>query len=226
MYSCSDKACCTYPLLSHRSESLTGPTASNDAFDYNVTCLQLPPACPARTGPLAEPPQTPRRQHAHCPFVFRPIPTSISSKRCRQQADLANQDLYEALLIHQQICRRTTSPTLQLGRVMDELVKRWTILTKFRQLIERDTATISTFIQTYFVIPKVKHIDSTEIYHFFRGGSGGPGPRDISVEEAGGGALGKDPPGENSLKPQPNQETETELQPLCHADDHSFQFNP
>ncbi|CAJ1395151.1 unnamed protein product [Effrenium voratum] len=93
------------------------------------------------------------------------------------------EDLYEALLIHQQICRRTTSPTLQLGRVMDELVKRWTILTKFRQLIERDTATISTFIQTYFVIPKVKHIDSTEIYHFFRGGSGGPGPRDISVEE-------------------------------------------
>ena len=36
---------------------------------------------------------------------------------------------------------------LQLGRSMDDLVKRWMILTKFRQLIERDTATISTFIQ-------------------------------------------------------------------------------
>ena len=64
---------------------------------------------------------------------------------------------------------------------MDELVKRWSILTKFRQLIERDTATIGTFIQTYFLTPRVKYIDSNEIYHFFRGG---PGLRDVTVEEA------------------------------------------
>ncbi|CAE7531890.1 unnamed protein product, partial [Symbiodinium necroappetens] len=90
------------------------------------------------------------------------------------------EDLFEALLIHQQICRLTSGSVLQLGRVMDELVKRWSILTKFRQLIERDTATIGTFIQTYFLTPKVKYIDSNEIYHFFRGG---PGLRDVTVEE-------------------------------------------
>ena len=91
------------------------------------------------------------------------------------------EDLFEALLIHQHICRLTSGSTLQLGRVMDELVKRWSILTKFRQLIERDTATIGTFIQTYFLTPKVKFIDSNEIYHFFRGG---PGLRDVSVDDA------------------------------------------
>ena len=90
------------------------------------------------------------------------------------------EDLYEALLIHQQVCRLTLGSVLQLARTMDDLVKRWTVLTRFRQLIERDTATISTFIQTYFLGPKVKHIDSNEIYHFFRGG---PGLRDISVED-------------------------------------------
>lgn len=90
------------------------------------------------------------------------------------------EDLFEALLIHQQICRLTSGSVLQLGRVMDELVKRWSILTKFRQLIERDTATIGTFIQTYFLTPKVKYIDSNEIYHFFRGG---PGLCDVTVEE-------------------------------------------
>ncbi|CAE7357666.1 unnamed protein product [Symbiodinium sp. CCMP2456] len=90
------------------------------------------------------------------------------------------EDLFEALLIHQQICRLTSGSVLQLGRVMDELVRRWSILTKFRQLIERDTATIGTFIQTYFLTPKVKYIDSNEIYHFFRGG---PGLRDVTVEE-------------------------------------------
>ena len=90
------------------------------------------------------------------------------------------EDLFEALLIHQHICRLTSGSVLQLGRIMDELVKRWSILTKFRQLIERDTATIGTFIQTYFLTPKVKYIDSNEIYHFFRGG---PGLRDVSVDE-------------------------------------------
>eukprot|EP00930_Biecheleria_cincta_P029313 TRINITY_DN20403_c0_g1_i2.p1 TRINITY_DN20403_c0_g1~~TRINITY_DN20403_c0_g1_i2.p1 ORF type:complete len:2461 (-),score=358.89 TRINITY_DN20403_c0_g1_i2:579-7961(-) len=79
------------------------------------------------------------------------------------------EDLFDALMITQAVTCQNTGSKLQTGLMMDRMVRRCEILSIFRQLIERDQATINSFLQTYFIARKQDSIDTEELRHFFRG---------------------------------------------------------
>lgn len=79
------------------------------------------------------------------------------------------EDLFDALLLTQAVTCQTNGSKLQTGLVMDRMVRQCEILSIFRQLIERDQATLNSFLQTYFIARKQDSIDTEELRHFFRG---------------------------------------------------------
>eukprot|EP00930_Biecheleria_cincta_P079845 TRINITY_DN6782_c0_g1_i1.p1 TRINITY_DN6782_c0_g1~~TRINITY_DN6782_c0_g1_i1.p1 ORF type:complete len:564 (-),score=97.55 TRINITY_DN6782_c0_g1_i1:28-1719(-) len=90
------------------------------------------------------------------------------------------EDLFDALMLTQAITCFTTGNNLQTGLIMDRMVRRCEIISIFRQLIEKDQATVNSFLQTYFWSRKQDSIDAEELRHFFRGHNDS---HDIKVED-------------------------------------------